>query len=140
MRPSRDHTLMAIATAVSERSTCNRAHVGAVISRGSRVISTGYNGSPSGMDHCPSPEEPGCTRTVHAETNAIVFAARYGISTDGCTLYTTVSPCVECAKLIINAGIVRVVYKEPYRLTDGIELLKMTDVEVDRYDSGDGTP
>ena len=123
-RPSRDDVLMNIAREVARRSTCERAQVGAVLVRDSRIISTGYNGSPSGMPHCVCKALESCNRTVHAESNAIVFSARYGVSTMGTTLYTTMSPCLECAKLIINAGISRVVYDEPYRDMSGVLLLK----------------
>ena len=119
---------MSMAMIVAMRSTCGRKQVGAVVSHEGRVISTGYAGAPSGAPHC-SPEcksiaqNGGCQRTVHAEANAIAYAARYGISTQGTHLYTTLSPCDTCAKLIINAGVKQVTYLEQYRITSGIDLL-----------------
>lgn len=115
------------------RSTCQRLQVGAVLAKGGRTISTGYNGAPSGLPHCNEDNcksQTQCKRTVHAEMNAILFAARYGISTEGTELYTTHSPCIDCAKAIINAGIKRVYYLEEYRSQDGIELLELAGVEV----------
>lgn len=89
-----------------------------------------------GLPHCDesncSPEHP-CTRTVHAEAGAIAFAAKIGISTEGTTLYTTFSPCLDCAKLIINAGIIEVVYLKKYRKTEGIDLLHQTGIKVREY-------
>lgn len=131
MRPSVESVLMQTAHAFSSRSTCSRLHVGAVLARDSRVIATGYNGAPAGMPHCrhQTAGEP-CTTAVHAEANAVAFAARYGIATDGATLYVTDSPCLECAKLLVNAGVVRVVYAEQYRSTAGLELLTECGVDV----------
>lgn len=136
-RPTRDELGIRLAIVYSTRGTCLRAQVGAVIVRGGRAISAGYVGSPSGQPHCTDAgcllaEDGGCIRTVHAEANAISFAARAGASTEGSTLYTTHSPCLGCAKLIINAGIRRVVYDEEYRITDGVELLLDAHVEVEQ--------
>lgn len=125
-----------MATITSSRGTCTRASVGCVIAKDGRIISTGYVGAPSGLPHCtavgcePGPDG-GCIRTVHAEANAIAFGARHGISTDGADLYCTHSPCASCAKLIINAGIVRVVYEHEYRIRGGINLLRMAGVMVE---------
>lgn len=135
-RPSRDDMLMSIAKIVAQRSTCNRLHVGAVIATEGRIISLGYAGAPSGMPHC-SPETCNvslpCNRTLHAEANAIAWAARKGLPTEGATLYATHSPCHDvCAKLIINAGITRVVYDEKYRKTEGIDLLRSVGIQVDQ--------
>lgn len=146
-RPTRDETLMRQAQIVAERSTCDRAHVGVVIAHNGRVVSQGYNGAPAGMPHCDHtcpctkgfewsqldgdptilhtfgcPMKP-CTLAVHGEANAIAFAARYGVATDGAVLFTTLAPCPTCAQLIINAGIVRVVFAKPYRFDLGINLL-----------------
>jgi dCMP deaminase len=137
--------LMRQAEIVAERSTCARAHVGVVIAHDGRVVSQGYNGAPAGMAHCdhtcgcaskfakPSPltdiHSPGCpaigacTIAVHAEANAIAFAARYGVATGGAMLFTTLAPCAACAQLSINAGIIRVVFAKPYRFDLGINLL-----------------
>lgn len=122
-RVPREHMLMEMAWAVSGRSTCSRLGVGAVIARDGRVISSGYNGNIVGMNHCYHVLDEQCTTAVHAEANAILFAARYGTATEGAELYTTHEPCHECAKLIINAGISHVVYMTPYRKHEGLELL-----------------
>src|SRR6266550_4506646 len=134
-RPDRDHTLMEVARVISFRGTCTRAFIGAVIAKQGRIISSGYVGSPSGSPHCTDVgceigNHNGCIRTVHAESNAIAFAARFGQSTDGATLYTTVSPCNDCAKLIINSGISRVVFDREYRDSRGLEMLRAADLEV----------
>lgn len=127
-RLTRDQMLMQIAHTVAARGTCDRARVGAILAIDSRVISTGYNGVPTGFPHCAHRLEMkgsnGCQVAVHAEANAIVFAAREGISTKGSTLYVTMSPCVACARLVINAGVVRVLYRVPYRDPSGVELLQ----------------
>lgn len=120
--PEWDDYFIEIAKVVASRSTCNRAKVGAVIVRDRRILTTGYAGSPRGLPHCldvgclirKSEDDKGnliehCVRTVHAEANALIQAALHGISTKGATIYTTHQPCFECAKLLINAGIVRVV-------------------------------
>jgi len=109
---------MEIAKVVATRATCDRKHIGAVIVRDRVILSTGYNGAPRGMDHCDDAGheivDGHCVRTVHGEANAIAQAARNGISVNGATIYTTASPCYDCFKLLINAGIVRVVYGEFY--------------------------
>jgi dCMP deaminase len=123
---------------IEKRSTCDRKKVAAIIEREGRIISMGYAGAPSGLPHCIDvgckidPDTGGCIRTVHAEANAIAFAAKNGISTEGATLYCTMSPCLNCAKLIINCGIKEVIYKEEYRNKDGINLLKEAGVKVGR--------
>lgn len=127
-RISRDQMLMEMALIASKRSTCNRKHVGAIIAIEGRPVSVGYAGAPAGLPHCLehgclTGPDGGCIRTQHAEANAIAFAARKGIATERATLYTTVSPCLACAKLIINAGIEDVWYLERYRKTEGIDLL-----------------
>jgi dCMP deaminase len=127
-RISRDQMLMEMALIASKRSTCTRKHVGALIAFNGRPVSIGYAGAPAGLPHCldhgcvPGPDG-GCIRTMHAEANTIAFAARKGIATEGATLYTTVSPCLGCAKMIINAGIQQVWYLERYRKLEGINLL-----------------
>jgi dCMP deaminase len=114
-----DDYFMRIAREVATRSTCDRKHVGAVIVRDKMILATGYNGSLRGLSHCDEVghlmEEGHCVRTVHAEANAIVQAARNGVRTDGAGIYVTASPCFACFKLIANAGIVRVVFGEFYR-------------------------
>ena len=121
-RSSWDDDFMGIAEQAATRATCDRKHVGAVIVVDKAIVSTGYNGSPRGMPHCDDAGHEmkdmggrqSCVRTVHGEANAIAQAAKTGASVDGGTLYTTASPCYDCLKLIINAGIVRVVCKEFY--------------------------
>lgn len=126
-RISRHHMLMQMALTAAGRSTCMRKQVGALLAIDGRPISIGYGGAPSGFPHCSNKlcdlSKP-CTRTVHAETNAVAFAARKGIATEGSTLYCTLAPCHDCAKLLINAGIIQVVYIEVYRSLDGLDLLK----------------
>lgn len=134
-RISRDFALLSTALIMAKRSTCLRKQVGAVIAIKGRILSTGYGGAPSGFAHCLESicdlTKP-CLRTVHAESNAIAFAARYGIPTEGATLYTSLSPCPDCAKLIINTGIKQVIYFEAYRLQDGIHLLQDAGLEVEQ--------
>lgn len=125
-RITRDQMLMSMAGIASMRSTCSRAGVGVVIARDGRVLSTGYNGAPAGMPHCDHIHDlaNGCQNAVHAEANAIAYAARYGMKLEGAELFTTFSPCLPCAQIIINTGIIRVVYQIQYRLTHGIDLLE----------------
>lgn len=132
-RIDRDHALMINALTWAERSTCLRKQVGAVIAKDSRPISVGYNGAPSKVEHCTKEtcnEEQRCKRTIHAEQNAILFAARHGISLEGASLYTTLEPCLDCAKSIINAGIKHVYYLELYGSGEGLELLDHTGVSI----------
>lgn len=136
-RPDRDEWLMRLAVVVSSRGTCNRAQVGAVISREGRIIATGYVGAPAGLPHCIEVgcdigSHGGCIKTVHAENNAIAFAARFGTSTDGADLHCTHSPCDNCAKSIINSGIRRFVYEHPYRDPTGLSLLTTAGIDVIR--------
>lgn len=137
-RVSRDEMMMRIAAVVSQRGTCERASVGAVIALDGRIISSGYVGSPSGLPHCTEVgceigDSGGCRRTSHAETNAITFAAREGIATNGSSIYVTHSPCYDCAKAIINAGIRRVIYEVDYRDGAGRALLGEAGIEVVRW-------
>ena len=121
-RPTWDLYFLGIAKQVATRATCDRKHVGAVIVRSRTILATGYNGSPRGIAHCDEighqlvemNGRPSCIRTVHAEMNAIAQAARMGVGIERATLYTTASTCWDCAKLVINAGIVRVVAAERY--------------------------
>ncbi len=130
IRPSWDEYFMNIAEQVATRATCDRKHVGAVIVRDKVILSTGYNGSPRGMAHCDEVGheiiEGHCVRTVHAEANAIAQAAKNGVSIEGATIYTTSSPCYDCFKLLINAGIKRVVYKEFYSSRYGMSKMVLT--------------
>ncbi len=117
-RPSWDEYFMGITFEVARRSTCNRAQVGAIVVCNKRILTTGYNGSPTGLPHCTDVGclmvSGHCVRTLHAEQNAIIQAALHGVSTDGATIYVTHQPCHTCAKMIINAGIVRIVYGGDY--------------------------
>ena len=114
-----DEYFMGIARQVATRSTCDRKHVGAVVSRDRMILATGYNGSLRGLAHCDDAghlmEDGHCVRTVHAEANAIVQAARNGMRIEGACIYVTASPCFACFKLIANSGIVRIVFGEFYR-------------------------
>jgi dCMP deaminase len=148
-RPTRDAILMSTAHLWSKRSTCSRAHVGVVIARDGRSLVTGYNGAPKGLPHCQHhcqcdlknagwrPEEAQragiehatwcpagpCKNAVHAEANAIAWAARNGVRLEGSVLYTTFSPCLACAQLIVNAGVIEVVHAQHYRDRSPLELL-----------------
>lgn len=130
-----DRAYMKMAQAFAELSYAERAKVGCVIvSPDGQIISQGYNGMPSGMDNCCEHEEDGKLvsnkEVLHAESNAITKCAKWGGRTDGATIYVTLSPCIDCAKLIIQAGIRRVVYGEAYRNTDGLKLLSKAGVET----------
>jgi dCMP deaminase len=118
----------------ARRSTCNRGQVGAIIVREGRIISQGYNGAPPGMPHCTDVGcEPadGCERTVHAEANAIAWAARAGISTEGASMYCTHGPCVNCAKLVASSGISTLSYLKDYH-AQRLDILEATGVTVIR--------
>lgn len=122
---------MKMARIWAENSYCQRRQVGALLVKNQMIISDGYNGTPSGFpNQCEDESNVSFPYVLHAEANAITKVARSNNSSDGATLYVTASPCVECAKLIIQAGIKRVVYGEQYRLTDGIELLQRANIEV----------
>ncbi len=125
-----DKRYLRMATIWSENSYCRRRKVGAIIVRDKMIISDGYNGTPAGFENVCE-DESGMTKSyvLHAEANAITKVARSNNSSDGATLYVTASPCLECAKLIIQAGIRRVVFNELYRLADGIELLRRAGIE-----------
>ena len=116
----------------SENSYCGRRKVGALLVKDQMIISDGYNGTPSGFDNvCEDPQGVTFPYVLHAEANAITKVARSNNSSEGSTLYVTASPCMECAKLIIQSGIRRVVFSELYRITDGIDLLRQAGVEVE---------
>ena len=115
----------------AENSYCERRKVGALIVKDKMIISDGYNGTPAGFENvCEDENHLTKPYVLHAEANAITKIARSNNSSSGATMYVTASPCIECAKLIIQAGIKRVVYSEKYRLEDGIELLKRAGIEV----------
>ncbi|NMC56062.1 MAG: cytidine deaminase, partial [Eubacteriaceae bacterium] len=145
MRPSWDDYFMSILDTVKERSTCVRRKVGAIIVKDKRIISTGYNGAPSGLKHCyelgcmreklniPSGQNHELCRGIHAEQNAIIQAAMYGVSINEATIYVTCSPCVQCAKMIINAGIKNIVYCGEYPDKLSEELLKEAGINLHKY-------
>lgn len=144
-RPSTDIYFLNIASVVATKSTCLRNKVGSAIVKNKRILSTGYNGAPSGMEHCldtgcirnleniPSGTRHEKCRAVHAEQNAIIQAAIHGVSIAGGTLYCTHQPCILCAKMIINAEIERVVFKERYPDTEAIEFFKEAGVAVEYF-------
>ena len=116
----------------AENSYCKRRQVGALVVKNKAIISDGYNGTPSGFENiCEDDNNVTKPYVLHAEANAITKLARSHNSSDGATLYVTASPCIECAKLIIQAGIKRVVYSEHYRLEDGIKLLERANIKVE---------
>ncbi len=125
-----DRRYLRMAQIWAENSYCQRRKVGAIIVKDSMIISDGFNGTPSGFENVCE-DDSGVTKpyVLHAEANAITKVARSNNSADGATLYITASPCVECSKLIIQAGIRRVVFHELYRITDGIDLLRRAGVE-----------
>ena len=127
-----DDKYMQMAEIWAKNSYCKRRQVGALIVKDRMIISDGYNGTPSGFENVCE-DENGVTKpyVLHAEANAISKVAKSGNSSEGSTLYVTASPCIECAKLIIQAGITRVVYKDEYRLTDGVDLLKRAGIIVE---------
>ena len=126
-----DKRYIRMASIWAENSYCTRRQVGALIVKDKMIISDGYNGTPSGFENICE-DNTGVTKpyVLHAEANAITKIARSGNSSDGATMYVTASPCIECAKLIIQSGIKRVVYSVKYRLEDGLELLKRANIEV----------
>ncbi|MBN2248670.1 MAG: cytidine/deoxycytidylate deaminase family protein [Coriobacteriia bacterium] len=147
-RPSWDEYFMAITEQVGQRSTCTRRHIGAVIVKDKRILATGYNGVPSGLAHC---DEVGCLREqrgipsgtqhelcrgIHAEQNAVIQAARHGTAIDGATVYCTHQPCVLCAKILINAGITEIIYRNPYPDALATEMLQEAGVVATRYPGG----
>lgn len=122
MRDDWDVYFLGIARQVAARSTCSRLHVGAVLVQARHIVGTGYNGAPSGLPHCVHIEDEPCRNVVHAEVNALLFAR--GVNTHDITvMYVTHSPCFECAKLIINAGVQGVIYSTLYRSDEGLRLL-----------------
>lgn len=127
-----DKRYMRMAQIWAENSYCERRKVGALIVKDKMIISDGYNGTPSGFENvCEDENNRTKPYVLHAEANAITKVARSSNSSEGSTLYVTSSPCIECAKLIIQAGIRRVVYAEEYHTLDGVELLKRAGVEVE---------
>jgi dCMP deaminase len=126
-----DSRYMRMARIWAENSYCERRKVGALLVKDKMIISDGYNGTPVGFENkCEDENNASKPYVLHAEANAITKIARSNNSSDGATLYVTASPCIECAKLIIQSGIKRVVYGEKYRIMDGVELLELAGIEV----------
>lgn len=143
-RPPWDDYFMNIARQVAMRSTCPRAAVGAVIVKDRRILTTGYNGSPMGLPHCSDVGclivDNHCVRTLHAEQNAIIQAALHGVSVNEGTIYVTHQPCLNCAKMIINAGIRRVVYAGEYPDLNARTFLSEAGVALVRWLQNDAAP
>ncbi|MGN0301517.1 MAG: deoxycytidylate deaminase [Anaerotardibacter sp.] len=146
-RPSWDEYFMTLAEEVAKRTTCLRRGVGAVIVKDRRILATGYNGVPTGLRHC---DETGCLRKqldvpsgqrheicrgLHAEQNALIQAARYGINIEGASIYINTQPCVVCAKMLINAGISEIIYKNPYPDELAMELLGESQIKIRVFDA-----
>jgi len=133
-RPSWDEYFLQIAFTVAQRSTCDRAHVGCVLVRDRRILTTGYNGAPAGLPHCDDVGhllvDGHCVRTLHAEQNALIQAALHGVGTEEATAYVTHQPCLTCAKLLINAGVRRVVYAGNYPDDYSRQFLEAAGVEL----------
>ena len=146
-RPSWDEYFMDITRRVATRSTCQRRAVGAILVHDKRIIASGYNGGPSGLAHCldigclreklgiPSGQQHELCRGIHAEQNAIIQAARYGVSIEGSVLYCTTQPCTQCTKMLINAGITEIVYAEGYPDNLARELLEESGIIVRRFEA-----
>ncbi|NLK08855.1 MAG: dCMP deaminase family protein [Firmicutes bacterium] len=136
---------MEIAHLVAKRSTCLRRQVGAVLVQDTHILTTGYNGAPKGIPHCldvgcrreelgiPSGQNHEICRGIHAEQNAIIQAALHGVSTEGAVIYCTDQPCILCAKMLINAGIMRIVYEGDYPDELAVELLKEAGLPLERW-------
>lgn len=152
-RPSWDSYFMQIADAVATRSTCLRRHIGAVLVADKRILATGYNGVPAGIAHCakvgclreqlgiPSGERHELCRGLHAEQNTLIQAARHGgIATDGSTVYCTAHPCVQCTKMLINAGVKRIVYRDSYPDELSSALLEEAGVELCHFEEDAPAP
>ena len=134
-RPDWDDYFLDIAAIVARRSTCDRAQVGAVLVREKRILTTGFNGSPAGLGHC---DDIGhlmvgghCLRTIHAEANAIIQAALHGVSAKGAVCYVTHFPCINCSKMLINAGVREIVYHDDYRMDkNAIQMLDQANIKT----------
>lgn len=135
-RVSLDFVLMETAYLYARRGTCDRKGVGCILVKDGRIVSTGYNGPVMGQPHCnhlATGDDKPCYKSVHAESNAVAFAARMGISINDATAYCTLSPCMACAMMLINGGVTRVIYANQYRDGAGIDLLTDSNVEVIHY-------
>jgi dCMP deaminase len=142
-RPTWDSYFMKIAEDVALRSTCDRAMVGAVLVKDKHIISTGYNGSPAGLEHCDDVGhlmvDGHCVRTVHAEVNAIIQAAVFGLATRDAVCYVTHFPCLNCTKTLINARISKLIYKNAYRVDPiAIEFLQKANIIVEQFKPEEG--
>ena len=145
-RPSWDEYFMKLAHEVATRTTCLRRAVGAVIVKDRRILATGYNGVPTGLAHCaevgclreqlgiPSGQRQEICRGLHAEQNAIIQAARYGININGSSIYITTQPCITCAKMLINAGVQEIVYRQPYPDELSMALLGESGIKLRVFD------
>lgn len=148
-KPEFDDIFMELAVNLAKRSHCIKKHVGAVLTKDTRIISIGYNGPPSGTHNCDEEfPDTGCTRdskgsctlAIHAEQNAILYAVKNNTSVDGTTLYVTLAPCLACARIIFSMGIIKVVYMYSYAeykglpFDEGIEFLRKFGVEVHKYE------
>lgn len=125
-----DRRYLRMARIWAENSYCKRRQVGALVVKNQRIISDGYNGTPSGFENVCEENNVTFPYVLHAEANAITKLARSHNNSDGATLYVTAAPCIECAKLIIQCGIKRVIYAEEYRLADGLDLLRKANIET----------
>jgi len=147
-KPSFDEIYMDLAAKLAKRSHCVRAHVGAVLTKDTRIISLGYNGPPAGTHNCdqewpgvgcPRDSKGSCSLALHAEQNAILYAAKNNVSMQGATLYVTLSPCIACARVIFTTGIKKVYYKDSYAdykklpSDEGVDFLRTFGVEVIHY-------
>ena len=147
-RPAFDDIYMELAVNLARRSHCIKRHVGAVLTKDTRIISIGYNGPPSGTHNCdvewpeagcPRDSKGGCSLAIHAEQNAILYAVKNKTSVDGATLYVTLSPCLACARIIYSMGIKRVIYMHSYaeykglKSDEGVDFLQKFGVQADRY-------
>jgi len=134
---------MSVAHLISQRATCKRAHIGAVIVRENNILATGYNGAPSGLPHCTDDNciiytsthpdgtiEENCMNTIHAEMNAIIQAAKHGISIKDSVIYITASPCINCLKALLNAGIKTIYYDKPYKIQNISTILQQSGTEL----------
>jgi len=142
-RPSWDEYFMNIARAVASRSTCSRRSVGALVVKDKRILATGYNGAPAGLRHCDHADggdmrDGRCARSTHAEQNAIVQAAKHGTPIDGSTVYCTDQPCLTCAKLLVNAGVRRVVFEGDYPDELAVRILAEANVELHQHQPAGG--
>jgi len=147
-RPSWDEYFMQITKLIAMRSTCLRRKVGALLVKDKRILSTGYNGAPSGLPHCaevgclrdklkiPSGQRQEICRGLHAEQNAVIQAALHGISTKGAILYCTHQPCVTCAKIIINSGVKKIIFEGDYPDKLASQMLKEAGVELIKWEKG----